>query len=60
MRVHKRHLIPGAILLLCLLNVIIGWATCNVWPAIAGWLGFCCLGLHMANQHRQQKEAMQQ
>jgi hypothetical protein len=59
MRVHKRHLIQGAILLLCLMNVVIGWMGCNPWPAIAGWVGFCGLGLQMARQQRQEAEAAQ-
>lgn len=57
MRKHKRHLIWGATLLLCLLSMLLGWLTWSPAPAVAGGLGLCYLGFRVASFKREERMA---
>jgi protein-S-isoprenylcysteine O-methyltransferase Ste14 len=58
MRKHKRHLILGATLLLCLLSMLLGWLAWSPAPAVAGGLGLCYLGFRLASLKREERRAV--
>jgi protein-S-isoprenylcysteine O-methyltransferase Ste14 len=58
MRKHKRHLVLGATLLMCLLSMLLGWLAWSPAPAVAGGLGLCYLGFRLVSLKREERRAV--